>query len=437
MEILRTIIRFLIITLAIGILVFLSVTLFKLIPKGINQLATATVAVTNGDRVVATTTATSTYPAQNNSNSDVYTTQGDIVIMEKPAVVKPAVTQAPATKVVRTQTPTYTYYPTQAPLPSGRKNLHVSLSSIGIISPNGVFSSANSFNTQDTVSVRFLVINEQDTPTGPWALKVDMPAIDAEDRVKILNNLESIPAESTYTVEARFSGIDLSRGTPSVQIYLDPYNQINESNEGDNTLTVPLRNVYQSQSTYYNNNNYNNYYNDYNNGYYNDNSYNNGYINNSSYNCSYPYTSQGTVNDYNYYNYCNSYNNTNGNGSTLPNLQVTSFETGRMVGGTFYPQTYVNYGERVAIRAHVRNNGGYFTNPWASKITAVDPYGYSRDFVPSSNAGLYSGSETTITYELDNLSRGSNRITFTADSQNNISESNEGDNSYQTFVQVN
>ncbi|MES2622869.1 MAG: CARDB domain-containing protein [Patescibacteria group bacterium] len=436
MEILRTIIRFLIITIAIGILVFLSVTLFKLIPKGINQLASATVAITDRQTNVATTTATSTYPQQvanpapvtDSGLNGVYTTKGDIVILEATPNKTGTKTQTAPKTVTYSPTPSYTYYPS-APVLTGRKNLHVSLSSIGIINANGQYVTANSFNTQDTISVRFLVINEQDTPTGPWSLRVDMPAIDTEDRVKILNSLDSIPGESTYTVEARFSGVDLSQGTPIVRINLDPYNQIAESNEGDNTLSAELRNVY--QNNYYSNsytNPYTNYGTNYN--------YNNN-TNGVSYNCAY-YSSIGYVNSANYNTYCSNYNNTTYN-SYLPNLYIISFETGKITNGTFYAQSYLNYGDRLAIRAKVRNNGSYFTNSWANRISVIDANGNSRDYVPGSESGLSSGSETTIQYEIDsyNLSRGSNRIMFVTDTQNNISESNESDNTYQTYVQVN
>lgn len=406
MEILRTILRFLIIIIAIAILVFLSVTLFKLIPRGINQLASATVSL--GDRQDLATTTTSTTqpvaqpaPVTDSGLNGVYTNQGDIVILEETPVkttpVKTVTKPAPVKQ-------TYTYYP-QVPALSGRKNLKVTYSTMGIIQ-NGQFVAANSFNTEDTVSVRFLVINEQDTPTGTWSMQVEMPAREYGDKIKVLNNLNSIPGESSYSVEARFSGIDLSQGTPVVRIYLDSANQVAETNENDNTLAVELRNV---TAPYYNNNT--NYNNDYNNDYY----YNN---------CDYNYT----------YNCNGNYNNTN---SYSPDLSIVSFEVGRVINGTFYAQSYINYGEKLAVRARVRNNGGYFSNAWSSKISLVDSNGFTRDFVPGSDSGLASGSESTILYEIDSLTRGFNRITFFADTSNTVNESNEGNNTYQASVQVN
>lgn len=405
MEILRTIIRFLIIIVAIAILVFLSVTLFKLIPRGINQLASATVSL--GDRQsLATSTATTTqpvaYPAPvtDSGLNGVYTTQGDIVILEnasKPVTTKPVTTYKPAP--TKTQT-SYTYYP-KAPVLSGRKNLKVTYSTMGIIQ-NGQFVTTNTFNSEDTISVRFLVINEQDTPTGTWSMRVEMPAREYGDKVKVLNNLNSIPGESSYSVEARFSGVDLSQGTPLVRIYLDSANQVGETNENDNTLAVELKNV--TNSNYYN--------------------YNYNYNNNTT--CDY------------YNNYCNgNYNNNNNNSSYSPNLSIVSFEVGRVINGNFYSQSYLNYGEKLAVRARVRNNGGYFSNSWSSKISLVDSNGFTRDYVPGSDSGLASGSESTILYEIDSLTRGTNRITFFADTSNTVGESNESDNTQQTTIQVN
>lgn len=398
MEILRTILRFLIIIIAVSILVFLSITLFKLIPRGINQLASATVSF-GGKQDVQTPTSTPTQtipqstPITNNGLNGAYTNQGDIVILEdKPVKITPAKTVAVKTKAPKSvvKTPTYTYY-NKTPVLSGRKNLTIVYSTMGIIQ-NGQFVTTNTFNTEDTISVRFLVINDQDTPTGPYSMRVEMPAREYDDRVKILNNLNSIPGESTYSVEARFSGVDLSQGTPAVRIYLDSANQIAETNENDNSITIQLKNVSESYLNNYNNN---------------------------------------TCNCVPYVN-----NNNNSNNSYLPNLSIVSFEVGRIINGSFQIQNYLNYGEKLAVRARVRNNGAYFSNSWSSKISVVDVNGYNRDYIPGSDSGLASGSETTISYEIDNLTRGTNRITFTADTSNTIGESNESDNTTQATIQV-
>lgn len=423
MSILRIIIRFLIIAVAIGLLIFLSVSLFRLIPAGINQLASATVSLgkKNSLQQATTTQATTTQnnptiaPVTSDGLTGTYDTQGDIVILDEKT------SRTSSTKSTTGQT-TYTaprtvaryytiYNPTQY-IPNRGKNLKVTFTSIGVIR-NGQYIQTNSFNTTDTVSMRFTILNEDYSSTGTWGMRVEMPAAAGADKVKVLNNLASISGESSYTGEVRFDGIDLSQGVPVIRIYLDIYNEVAESNENDNTLAVELRNV---TNTYYNNNYYNNTYPDSN--YYH-----------NCFNGTYYYTCNGN----NWYD--SGYNN--GNNNTAPNLYISSVEFGKIVNGTFYSQTTFNYGERVIVRARIRNNGGYVNNYWSTRLNIYDANNFNRDISNGNQSPITSNGETTVTYEIDNLTRGSNRITLYADSQNNISESNEYDNSTQYTIQVN
>ena len=390
---------------------FLSISLFRLIPAGINQLASATVSLTQKTPdTVATTTQTVqkdptpapvTEDGLNGAYDNTDANTGDIVVLEKTKTTT-SVSKTPAPSYTSTQKYyTRTYVPVQL---SGRKNLKVTFTSIGIIQ-NGIYTQTNSFNTANTVSMRFVVSNEEDTPTGTWSMRVEMPATGGADKVKVLNNLNSIPGVSSYTGEVRFDGIDLSQGTPVIRVYLDVYNQVAESNENDNLLAVELKNVISNSiynGTYYNTNYYNNCYNG---SYY------------------YPCTNY----DSGYYN---------GNNNTTPNLYISSLEIGRYSNGTFYPQTTFNYGDTVTVRARVRNNGGYFNNSWQTRLSVYDANNYSRDITNGNESPLSSNGETTVTYDINNLTRGSNRLTFYADTQNNVSESNEGDNTSQITIQV-
>ncbi len=451
MQILRTIVRVFIITIAVGLLIFLSVSLFKLIPAGIEQLASATVSL--GKRTslnTATTTDTQRTaqpaPVSEDGLNGVYDSKGDIVILDERTVstsssnttAQPASTPRKSTRTYTTYRTTYsstgnTYYnpndvPPEEQSPNGGKNLKVTFASIGVIR-NGQFIKTNTFNTNDTVSMHFTIINEEDTPTGPWAMRVEMPALASADKVKVLTNLDSIPGESSYTGEVRFDGIDLSQGAPVIRVILDIYNQVAERNENDNILAVQLNNV-TNNSYYYNN--YNNctngtYYNGYyscNNPYYtnNTNCANGGYYNNGYYTC---YT--------NWYDNTGYYNNNYG---TSPNLYISSLEIGRIINGSFYAQTTFNYGDQITVRAHVRNNGGYTNNSWISRLNIYDANNYSRDISNGTESPIAANGESVITYTVDGLARGSNRLTFYADSSNNISESNESDNSSQINVQV-
>jgi hypothetical protein len=414
MSILRIIIRFLIIAIAIGLLVFLSISLFRLIPAGINQLASATVSL--GQRTslskATTTVATTTQseptvaPVTEDGLNGVYDTKGDIVILDERTKNTNTTYTAPKT-YTNTATRYYTSYtnrytPNQYVL-TGRKNLRVTFSSIGVIR-NGQYIQTNAFQTTDTVSMRFTILNEQDSPTGTWGMRVEMPAGLGGDKVKVLNNLASIQGESSYTGEVRFDGIDLSQGTPVIRIYLDIYNEVAETDESDNTLAIEMRNVTNTYSNNWNNTNYNN------------NCFNGTYY----YNCN-----------------NNTWYDTNFNSGTQPNIYIANLEIGRIVNGSFVTQTTFNIGDRVIVRARVRNNEGYSGNFWSSRLNISDSNNFNRDISTGSQSPLSPNGETTITYELDNLTRGNNRLIFYVDSLNNISESNEGDNNMTQNIQVN
>lgn len=430
MTILRTIIRFLIIAIAIGLLVFLSISLFRLIPAGINQLASATVSLGKQTPIAtapATTTTTqgnpTAAPVTEDGLNGVYDKKGDIVILDEPTKAPTKTTSYTAPKKTYSYVAPKTYYTTNTQpqyVNVGGKNLKVTFSSIGVIR-NGQYIRTNTFQTTDTVSMRFTILNEEKSPTGTWGMRVEMPAAVGADKVKVLNNLQSIFGESSYTGEVRFDGIDLSAGTPVIRIFLDIYNQVSETNEGDNILAIEMRNV---TNTNYNNGNYTNGY--WSNGYYY--TYNNGYDVNYTHNC---------FNGVNYYN-CNNnnwYNNGSNNG-TQPNLYISTLELGRLVNGSFVAQTTFNFGDIVVVRARVRNNGGFMNTSWSTRLNIFDANNYSRDMNGGSQSALSSNSETTVTYELTNLARGNNRLMFYIDSLNNISESNEGDNSITQNIQV-
>jgi hypothetical protein len=431
MSTLRIIIRFLIIAIAIGLLVFLSISLFRLIPAGINQLASATVSLGQRTSLTKEPVATSTTqanptpaPVTEDGLNGLYDTEGDIVILDERTENNSSDTNTNVKNVVPKTTAaakryytTYTsntYVPNQYVL-SGRKNLNITFTSIGVFR-NGQYVQTNAFQTTDSVSMKFTIINNEDTPTGTWGMRVEMPAALGGDKVKVLNNLASIQGKSAYTGEVRFDGIDLSQGTPVIRIYLDIYNEVAESNEGDNTLAIEMRNVI--------NNNY------YNNNYYNYNNYGYGSDINYTHNC-FNGTYYYNCNDTSWYN-----NGNNGNNNTQPNLYIPSIELGRLVNGSFVAQTTFTYGDIIVVRARVRNSGGYMNNSWSTRLNIFDTNNYSRDISTGSQSPLSSNGETTVTYELTNLTRGNNRLIFYVDSQNNISESNEGDNSIERNIQV-
>lgn len=379
MNILKTVIRVLLVAICIGLFVFLSITLFKFIPKAINQLASATVSIGGSSKTSTSTSATTTpdrtptpVPSTAGGLNGVITqpatstSGGDIVILEKPTPAKTPTYTAPVY-----QAPTYVYQPVTY---SGRKNISIQTTSIGIIDANGRFVSTNSFRTSDTISIHFTILNTEDTPTGPWSMQVDMPAADTADRGKLVSNIASIAGGSSVTAEARFDGIDLSHGTPVVRIYADVNNQVNETNENDNTLTVTLNNV-QTDGTYYSGGN--------------------------------------------------------------ANLNITSLQTGRMYGGSFSPTTSFNYGESVTLKAIIRNTGGSFGNTWSTRGWFSGSESGYREFTTNGEQPIRAGGEQVMYYTIDNIGRGSNTFNITVDSLNNVYEANEGDNTSSVTAYIN
>lgn len=392
----RTIIRFAIILVFLILLVFLSVTLFKLIPIGINQLATASLSITGLDNDATTTPTIVDRTPQNVATTTdglngVIQSVGDIVIKDNQP--RTTIVQQP-TKVVYTA-PRTVYYPAPQPVYTGLKNIKTTLIAVGVIDRySGQFVSTNSYTTEDTIVVKYRISNDQDTATGPFSMRVEMPALGYNDKTKYINNI-NIPGKSSYNVEARFNGLDTST-TPVVRVYTDTENNVNETNESDNTLSVTLYNVVN------NNNNNCNYYNN---------------CNNNNNNCY-------------YYNNCNTNNG-------QPNLSITSVQTGRYLNGSFYPQSNFNYGDSIYVRLIVRNTGGAFTNTWSTRTTYYDNNGNFREKTTNNERYLSANEETTLTYVVDNINRGNSTFNINIDSNNNIYETNENDNSASVGVYMN
>jgi hypothetical protein len=388
-NILRTIIRFAIILVFLVLLVFLSITLFKIIPAGINQLATASLSITGLSKDATTTPATTDRIPQSVATTTgglngVIQSTGDIIIKEN---TPPTTVVNQPTRVVYTQ-PRTVYYPAPKPVLTGLKNIKTTLLAVGIIDRySGQFVSTNSYTTDDTIVVKYQISNDQDTATGPFSMRVDMPALGINDKTKYINNI-NIPGKSSYSVEARFNGLDTSM-TPAVRIYTDVNGNVAETNENDNNLSVTINNVVNN-----NNNNYNcNYYNN---------------CNNNNYDC-------------NYYNNCNV-------NQGQPNLTITSVQAGKFVSGIFYPQNTFSINETVFVQLRVRNTGGSFTNTWSTRTTYYDQNGSFREKTTTGERYLSSGEETTLTYSIPSVNRGNTTLNINIDSNNNIFETNESDN---------
>jgi CARDB len=299
---------------------------------------------------------------------------------------------------------------------NGKPDLAVQITSIGIMGANGVFVSTNNFTTSDTVVIKFKVENQGTAPSGAWVMRVNMPSSNTSDQIKTIS-AGSIPAGAAITGQAVFNTPAVG-SNQQVTIFVDPNGTIVESNKNNNQTSIAL-NVTSA------NNNYND-------------SYNNGYNYNN--NCVNGYTYTNGI-----YNSCNS-----GYASNIPNLAIRQIALGKIDAYNQFVQTdYLRTTDNVAIKFEVTNNSSVYTSSWTWKGQSSGPnqyyynnysngnysngYTYNNDGSRNSNptsmeSGLAPGETRTYTVTFNNLTYGSNYITVTADSGNNIVESNDNDN---------
>ena len=346
---------------------------------------------------------------------------------------------------------------------TGTPDLSVQILSVGT-KTNGVFTATNNFTTDSTVVVNFQITNQGTAASGAWAMRVDSPSSNAMDKIKTLT-ARSLPAGAAVTGQVVFNTPALGTNQ-QVTISVDPNNTIQESNESNNQIssTISITQAY-NYNNYNNNYNYNNCVNGYMNGVYtgcNNNNYNynncvNGYVNGVYTGC--------TNNNYNYNNCVNGYMNgiytgcNNNYGTSLPNLNASLIGLGKTdTYNQFTQTTYLRTSDKVALKFTVTNNTSFYTSSWTWKANLVGPspyytgnyynnyntngYTYNSDgsrtyIAPIVESGLAPGETRTYTATFDGLTYGSNYMTIIVDSANNITESNEGDNSISQSFFVN
>lgn len=228
----NTILRILVVGGIIAILVFLSIGIVRVIPRALNALASASVSIGSLFRNdTATTTpgtgfvvSTST-PSQTPNNNATSTGNGVVIN-------NPATTTRPTTGTGNTNynPPATSYY--------GNTDLAVTITSRGIIDrTTGQFIETNNFNTNDTVIVKFKIENRGTNVTGPWNLRVTMPANNTADRVRESNNNGSLPPGSAVTGQAVFD--QPAAGTNTVfTIAAEPITSVVELNQANNIATT-------------------------------------------------------------------------------------------------------------------------------------------------------------------------------------------------------
>ncbi|MES3005945.1 MAG: CARDB domain-containing protein [Patescibacteria group bacterium] len=229
----NNVLRVLVIGGIIAILIFLSIGIVRIIPRALNALASASVSIsslfkndvatstvpTGSGFVVSTTTAPS-QPSYHNASS----TNGSITIQ-------------PATSTNQAFTSGgYNYNPSNTV--GGNPDLAVTITSRGVIDRNsGQYIETNNFNTNDTVIVKFKIENRGTSGTGPWNLRVNMPANNNIDRIRDSNGNGSLPPGTAVTGQAIFD--QPIAGTNTVfSIAAEPQTSVVELDQANNIATT-------------------------------------------------------------------------------------------------------------------------------------------------------------------------------------------------------
>lgn len=259
----------------------------------------------------------------------------------------------------------------------GRSDIAVTILSKGIISKaNGQFVATNTFDANDIVVVKFKVENRGLYATGPWSARVDMPSNNAADRVRTLGPVSSLYAGSAITGEARFDNPTV--GNQNVTIAVDTAGATQDTDRSNNVATAPI--------------------------------YTTG-VNTGG-------TGTGTYNP-----------------GTTGDLQTTILQTGTVNAyGQFVANAYPRIGEKVAVRFQVTNVGGTTIPAWTWR---ADLSGTTYNTYSSSEAALAPGQSARIIVGFDTFNYGASTLTITADSSNQIYESNESNNTAAITLNVN
>ncbi len=219
------------------------------------------------------------------------------------------------------------------------------------------------------------VYNYGNTSTGPW----EFSYTDAENPSRtILSPVQaSLGAGQGMAVTVRFDGQDNSSQT--IKINVDPSNRISETNESNNSGSTVI-------------------------------------FGNSS-----------NRNDDN-----NEYNSNDD-----ADLVITNMEVGRMSGNRFSEDDEISDDDTAAVRFVVKNEGGESTGSWKFELTNL-PYDSSNDTYRSkSYSSLRPGESLEVVVEFDGIDEGRYSIRTEVDSEDDVDEERENNNTRSKTLEVN
>lgn len=392
----KTLLRIIIIIAILLALVFLSIGIVRYVPKALSSLASATVSlgsVFGGDKENASSTASSTSevggfivtssstPSTNTSPQSTSTknTNGSGAALfgknyYNSYIPKPAGTNNSGVH-------TGTTYTNTTCVAGGSPDMAVVILSRGILNSYGQYIETNSFTTNDTVAVKFKVENRGTCPTGPWNLKVQMPAQNSADQVRDIAG-NSLPAGAAITGQANFTSPKI--GNSSI-VLTATETSATDANNSDNTTTSAISVI------------------------------------------------AGTNNQTPTGNYPTS-------GDGRPDLRVSVVSVGILdYNNNFIPVNNQNFrvGSRIAVKFQVVNQGNNPTGPWSFKAQVNDTYQTRIYQSPQNENSLPAGGASAYTVSFDNLGAGVHTMNLTADTYNQVNEYDESNNSFGVNFTIN
>ncbi|MBU3668696.1 MAG: hypothetical protein FGM57_01870 [Candidatus Taylorbacteria bacterium] len=119
---------------------------------------------------------------------------------------------------------------------NGQPDLIVRVLQTGILTYNNQFiPTGNTFRASDRVAVKFEVVNQGQTTTGPWNFRAELS--DFPNRVYNNNQYEAgIPSAGKAVYTIAFDNV--RPGSNTITLFVDSMNQVNEFNESNNTSAV-------------------------------------------------------------------------------------------------------------------------------------------------------------------------------------------------------
>lgn len=148
------------------------------------------------------------------------------------AMVPEEETTPPVIEVPRETTPTTA----TTPRPTGPADLAITFLSLEVISAyNGYYAPQGYYNTGDIVEIRFDIQNRGHRATGPWMFNANLPAGNGYSYTSPVQRSLNPGDGSIYTLTFTMP----RAGTLSIDV--DPYNEVPESSEYNNTLIQALQ----------------------------------------------------------------------------------------------------------------------------------------------------------------------------------------------------